>query len=289
MESTLGKIVKLLIALGVYKFSRGSFTLGEFLVKFSHPLGGEQIRIRKRVGNSPIYEDVYTFHNVDGHRFVGDSLLEADACNILTVALLTLFPYPEDDSDFEHRDEYSLIGLRLPLDFLSKVFVGVSKDAKMLSLNIVDKPARQSQEDKVSSTRAPVEKEVQVEHFEEPDKPRMVRFIPCSLPSPYIPKPDEPSPFGTDGGWEQWAALQGPEFTQGHGESAFKTLLCMHLEKEAWRHQADLENVPAELLTGPGGHLSLGYVIHIRYAAGTTWQLADQYGRRLMTRERSRW
>lgn len=96
----------------------------------------------------------------------------------------------------------------------------------------------------------------------------------------YIPLPDEPSPFGIGvNAWISWKRAQ-PNMTDYKGD--FSTLareLVNMLEHEKPRHHAHVVKwVPSEAKTCDG-HLSLGYVIHIRYMAPTpvSWDGAHNY------------
>lgn len=91
----------------------------------------------------------------------------------------------------------------------------------------------------------------------------------------YIPLKDEPSPFhGLT--WINWKRAQ-PDMVgyKGSFSGMWKQLLTI-LENEKPRSQVQRENVPDELRTSDG-HLSLGYVIHIRWAANKSWKEAHDY------------
>lgn len=91
----------------------------------------------------------------------------------------------------------------------------------------------------------------------------------------YIPHKDEPSPFrGLN--WINWKRTQPDMVAYKCSFSDMRQQLLVILENEKPRSQVQRENVPDDQRTSDG-HLSLGYVIHIRWAANKSWKEAHDY------------
>lgn len=103
-------------------------------------------------------------------------------------------------------------------------------------------------------------------------------------PGRYIPDKDEPSPFGpdqenyVDNPWITWKYQQPGYYAVRDGSAVLlRQELIVQLKAEKYRSQAEREDVPADIQTS-SGHLSLGYVIHIRYSHPMEWEEAHNYG-----------
>jgi hypothetical protein len=103
-------------------------------------------------------------------------------------------------------------------------------------------------------------------------------FIPQMKDGHYIPKPDEPSPFENGGfPWMTWKKRNDQRISLRATFHGLRLQLISILEKEPYRTAAHLdEEVPSNIWTSTG-HLSLGYVIHIRYQTDVSWKDAHVY------------
>lgn len=110
------------------------------------------------------------------------------------------------------------------------------------------------------------------------DKLVMGNTMKSTLEEHYIPQPDEPSPFRYGVDWVNWRRKQpaNPDPSVSYMQMLKDLLERLRSEKPRTLAQRD-HDVPPNLTTADG-HLSLGYVIHIRYSANVGWEQAHSYG-----------
>lgn len=291
MESTLGNVVRLLLNLGLFALDRHSFIFGEYVINFVSADGSHhQIRVRRLSKDKPVYQELYTFDQVRGHWFAEDSCTETDMTELLAVLLMVRFPFPEA-VDLGFEEDYLSVVSKLSPTGLIKTFgiVGKVLDSVMYFGGGAVVPPKPPVAEATSTDKLVIKAVVDNAPDLQPLSDDLeLAYPPTSTPlnldKHYIPAEDEPDPFGSPVDWYHWVFSQPISYTQGRYPKTFRTMLCDHLEKEPPRTLADLEDVPFGLKTR-GGHLSLGYIIHIRYTTNMSWPDAVKYAQAAFKRD----
>lgn len=111
----------------------------------------------------------------------------------------------------------------------------------------------------------------------------------------YVPRPDEPSPFGpdiqmaVDNPWIVWKRNQ-----EGYDERVegspivLREMLKERLDKERFTDAEAFELNTPDLLTTNGRHLSLAWVMYYKARTGFNWERVHRFGLEKMKKEQAK-